>query len=206
MLRLIWTGILLGWGAAIPIGPLNLEIMRRNLRFGTQAGVSIGLGACSADVTYLILLCAGVLITLSYFPLAMHAITIAGSCILFYFGISALRMRHTITTETTRMQQKSKWKHWFEGYIMTLLNPYTVLFWLSISSQLTTLSQAGTASILIASIGVVIGTVSWVATLNTTLHLSRQRISEKMIQGLNKLGGIILLFFATAGIWYTFKH
>ncbi len=28
-------GLLLGWGAAIPIGPMNLEIIRRNLRYGT---------------------------------------------------------------------------------------------------------------------------------------------------------------------------
>jgi threonine/homoserine/homoserine lactone efflux protein len=42
-MHLLLFGILLGMGAAIPIGPINLEIIRRNLRFGTSFGIATGM-------------------------------------------------------------------------------------------------------------------------------------------------------------------
>ena len=66
MLNLFIFGLFLGWGAAIPIGAINLEIIRRNLRFSTASGLAFGLGACVADVTYLVLLSVGILQFLNY--------------------------------------------------------------------------------------------------------------------------------------------
>ena len=38
-------GILLGWGVAVPLGPVNVEIARRTLRRGFRAGFFLGMGA-----------------------------------------------------------------------------------------------------------------------------------------------------------------
>ena len=38
-------GILLGWGVAVPLGPVNVEIARRTLRGGFRAGFFLGMGA-----------------------------------------------------------------------------------------------------------------------------------------------------------------
>jgi L-lysine exporter family protein LysE/ArgO len=45
-------GILLGWGVAVPLGPVNVEIARRTLRGGFRAGFLLGMGAVSVDVMY----------------------------------------------------------------------------------------------------------------------------------------------------------
>ena len=47
-------GIAIGLSAAAPIGPVNFEIIRRNLTLGLKAGIGFGLGACTADLCYLI--------------------------------------------------------------------------------------------------------------------------------------------------------
>ena len=101
MLHQFIFGLLLGLGAAIPLGPMNLEIIRRNLRFGSVYGIALGLGACSADVTYLVLLSLGALSILTH-PLILQVIGVIGSSILLWFGYSALRLKATLGREKWR--------------------------------------------------------------------------------------------------------
>jgi L-lysine exporter family protein LysE/ArgO len=197
-MELLIFGILLGLGAAIPIGPVNLEMVRRNLRFGTASGVALGLGACSADVTYLILLCLGTLSLLQY-PEVLRVIGFVGSLVLAYFAIAAFRAKTTDSPHTA--VRHSLWKHGMEGYLMTLINPFTILFWASVTSQITIAASKHSNIIFVAGGGVIIGTVGWVIFLNTIIHVTRHRLNSTVIQWLNYLGGFILLGFAIVGIF-----
>lgn len=190
-------GSLLGLGAAIPIGPVNLEIIRRNLRFGTPYGISTGLGACTADLIYLILLCLGALTLLQY-PTLLRIISILGSLILIWFAIGAFRSK--ITSISDHDQKPSLLRFGLEGFAMTAINPFTILFWASISSQLSLKALTGTSAIFLAGCGVIAGTVSWVLFINLVVHFTRHRLSATMIRGLNYVGGFILLGFAISGI------
>ncbi len=202
-----FLGILLGWGAAIPIGPMNLEIVRRNLRFGTPYGLALGLGACSADLIYIVLLSMGALIILTH-PIVLDIVTVLGSFVLAWFGIMALRTKTKVNNietgadNTTALQTTyAWWRHVSEGLLMTLVNPYTILFWSSVSTQIANVAHAGTGSSYLAIIGVIIGTTSWIIVLNATLHHTRHRLSAKTMHYLNMAGGLILLGFAVLGIW-----
>ena len=206
MLHLFFLGILLGWGAAIPIGPVNLEITRRNLRFGTPYGISLGFGACTADLTYLILLCTGTIVLLQH-PTLLQIVGLLGSAILIWFGLNALRMKPGKFKD--KQINTSYFRNGVEGYLMTLLNPYTILFWASVSSQLS-IATAGAAtdqvnSTVAAGLGVILGTVSWVIFLNFLIHFTRHKLSDKVVHRLNIAGGIILLGFAAFGRTVTRK-
>ena len=82
---------------------------------------------------------------------------------------------------------------------MTLLNPYTILFWASISTQVSVHVKNSETHVLYAGIGLLIGVFSWVLVLNLLLHHTRSRLSETFSLRLSKLGGLILSFFALAG-------
>jgi L-lysine exporter family protein LysE/ArgO len=198
MLRALFFGLLLGWGAAIPIGPINLEIVRRNLRFGTTYGMALGLGACGADITYLALLSFGALTALLH-PLILNSVAIAGSFILAWFGYSALRMKAGASSEMAALNRHPLWRHTAEGYVLTLLNPLTILFWASISAQVIIFSRHAADKAIYAGIGVLLGTLSWMIALNVFLHLTRHRLSKRVMIYLNYAGGIILLGFAAMG-------
>jgi L-lysine exporter family protein LysE/ArgO len=199
-MHLLLMGILLGMGAAIPIGPVNLEIIRRNLRFGTAYGIVTGLGACSADITYLFLLCVGALALLQY-PTVLQILGLIGSFILIWFAINAFRAQPTEKTETTKLPSLTRYG--IEGYIITMINPYTVLFWASISSQISLSALTSQNALLLTGLGVVIGTVGWVLTLNSLIHFSRHKLTITTIKWLNYTGGIILLGFAISGLYKT---
>ncbi len=205
-LHLLGYGILLGLGAAMPIGPINLEIVRRNLRFGMGSGLLVGLGAACTDLTYLILLSIGAISLLTH-PNIINTIGLIGAVILGWFGVQALRAKVNEADDNSNNKPKNKrqWRHWFDGYIMTLLNPMTVLFWASVSSQVALQAQHNHYAVAFMGTGVIIGAYGWAASLNTTIHFTRHRFSPKAMQWLNWVGGLILIGFALFGLIHTLR-
>lgn len=203
MLHEIIFGLLLGWGAAIPIGPMNLEIIRRNLQLGTIYGMALGVGACTADLTYIILMSLGALSILSH-PLILKIIGILGGLILAWFGFSALRLNSQSLAEKNPSTHNDKisplWRHTLEGYLLTLINPFTVLFWSSVSAQIAINAHTQGHGALFTALGVLLGTLSWSFGLNTVLHFTRHRLSGRFMHLLNIIGGSILLVFAAVGL------
>lgn len=195
-------GILLGFGAAIPIGPINLEIIRRNLSFGTQYGLALGLGACLADVTYLIL------ISLGFFAIAnlgylLDIFALLGSALLIWFAWGAVNMP-LIVDQTEKYPRPDTYppiRHGLEGYGLTLINPYTILFWLSVSSQISKDFVHQNGAIFTAVLGVLIGTFGWVVFLNYLLQMTHRYITSQFNRVVNYIGAAILLIFALLGFY-----
>src|SRR6478609_1911442 len=86
MLRQLVKGMLLGVGAAAPIGPVNVEIARRTLKAGFRAGFALGCGAVTVDVTYAILSSLGVA-QLVHHPIFYRSIQILGASLLTILGV-----------------------------------------------------------------------------------------------------------------------
>ncbi|MAZ40003.1 MAG: hypothetical protein CMF49_07760 [Legionellales bacterium] len=198
-MHLFFYGLMLGLGAAVPIGPINLEMMRRNLKYGTASGIFLGLGACSADVTYVILLCAGALVLLTH-PFILNTIGVLGALLLFWFGYQAFFLSAKL--EKNLAPKKSLPQSIMEGFLLTFVNPYTILFWMSVSAQLLLVTHGKNLAVLIAAVGVIIGTLSWVIFYNVILKFTRHKLSQNVIQLLNRLGGIVLWGFAFYGLYH----
>lgn len=196
-MQLIPTGVLLGWGAAIPIGPICLEMIRRNLVSKTRHGIAFGFGACTADVTYVILLALGASMILRHHGL-IQVIGVIGALVLVWFGVSAFRMVPESKEYSGVNANKQSLTHALEGYVLTLLNPMTILFWLSVSAQLALLSSQDSSKIAMFSLmgGVLLGTFSWVLFLNTFLHFTHRYLPQAVMRNLNRVGGVLLLVFA----------
>lgn len=197
MLRYIIVGLLVGWGVAIPMGPMNLEIIRRNLNYGLQAGLRFGLGICSADLTYLILLNLGALTIISHSRL-MGVIGILGAMVLIWFAYKTFKMPAVSNPEVK--PAAPSWHNLRDGYLLTLLSPFTILFWTSMSSQIAVNAVASQHAMLGIAIGVILGTNSWMIGFNLVLHRTRHYISAKTMAYFNLIGGMILLGFAVYGI------
>ena len=186
-MHLLFYGLMLGLGAAVPIGPINLEMMRRNLKYGTFHGISLGLGACSADVAYVMLLCTGALVLLTH-PSILNSVGILGSLLLCWFGYKAFFLSAKIDKVVAK--KKSAAQSIFEGFLLTFVNPYTILFWMSVSSQLLLVTHGQQRAVLL---------------FNLLLKLTRHKLSDHTIHRLNQLGGVVLWGFALYGFYHVFK-
>lgn len=88
--------ILLGLTLAAPIGPVNLEIIKRGLNSGFKQAFLTGAGAMCADTTYLILIFFGLTSFLNFAFMKIF-LGIAGSIILIYLDVmSAKTLRHSL--------------------------------------------------------------------------------------------------------------
>src|SRR5947207_10039816 len=86
LIGIFLKGVTLGLGAAVPIGPVNVEIARRTLHGGFFAGFALGCGAVTVDMTYAILSSLGFRFLLDR-PALYWLLTIGGVALLIYMGV-----------------------------------------------------------------------------------------------------------------------
>ncbi|WP_387463453.1 LysE family translocator [Photorhabdus sp. RM323S] len=189
------TFFLLGLGAAAPVGPINIEIMRRHLNISCLHAVIFGLGACFADIIYLLLLGAGVLQLFSN-TIFMPIFGFLGSLIVIWFGITSFLNKKN--EENRNIIRKPYHRQFFDGVLLTLLNPYNVIFWLSVSVQLNNITS-GKYSLFIGASGTIIGVIFWVALINAVIFFSRKMLNHRVIKFINYISGVILIIL---GIYF----
>src|SRR5438094_927676 len=136
ILVLLLNGVFLGLGAAAPIGPVNVEIARRTLRFGWAAGFLLGCGAVTVDVGYAVVT-SFMLRPVMQYPRLTQALSLIGGLFLGYLALhclrSAWRGHETNVGEDTPVDAAAPGlrlsRHYFTGLLLTALNPLTLAFW-----------------------------------------------------------------------------
>ena len=142
-LSMILQGMLLGIGAAAPIGPVNVEIARRTLQSGFRSGFALGCGAVTVDVGYAILVSLSIRPAMS-FPILIAIVGVLGAALMCYLGVSSLR--HAMAnkfTETSPASTVSSTRNYVTGLLLTSLNPMTLAFWfIAVPATVTRLTPA----------------------------------------------------------------
>jgi len=205
---LFLRGVMLGMGAAVPIGPVNVQIARNALRHGFGAGFALGCGAVTVDVGYAVLTNVGAE-RLARLPLFRHTLQVGGVLLLTYLGVMCLvSARRTweadpIAFEASRGIQAgaSAAGAYLTGLLMTLLNPMTLAFWF-LAVPATVGPVAGTArhGLAIVCSGVFAGTVSWVVFFAGVLALAGRYRRNWWLAAADAVGGAALLVFAAAAL------
>jgi L-lysine exporter family protein LysE/ArgO len=202
-MQIILFSLLLGLGLAIPVGPVTIEMMRRNLRYGLWRGIAIGAGASSADVIYLLLVLWGILPFIKDSPFLLQTIGILGALLLIWFAYKTIRQ--TTKVEEENDNDSGLLHCYMSGFLIAFLSPFNILFWLSIAAQFAAIISKVSADYWLACIGLFIGTAIWFCGLNVFIHFTRHRLSPKIIKGLNMAGGIALVVFAIYSVGHVFN-
>lgn len=209
---LLKFGVLLGIGAAAPIGPVNVEIARRTLRGGFRAGCALGCGAVSVDVFYAILASQGLRRVLDR-PAIMLALGIAGATMLLWLAIMCFRgARHAwhadpiTAAESKTATGQSVHAAYVTGVLMTLLNPITLAFWfVAVPGALGPITEEPRRDLPMICAGVFVGTLSWVVFFAGLLALLGRRLTSRRraawLAVADLVGGLTLLGFAILALW-----
>jgi L-lysine exporter family protein LysE/ArgO len=189
-----FEGMMLGFGAAIPLGPINILIMTNALRSYPSA-VALGAGAMSADTTYLVMIIFGAFHFLKD-PNVMDIVSVIGVILLSYFAWAIWRGRNN-PIHQTETEQISILKNYLKGYSFTLLNPYTLIFWFSVSAYIAT--KQGEAIYML--LGLFAAITLWITLMPLVIHKTKHLISQKMATIFAIVSAGILLFFAFGMAW-----
>ncbi len=206
MLNSLIEGFLLGIGAAIPIGPINILIMNEALISYINA-LCIGAGAMSADLTYLSLILLGFLPKLKSNNTIMLAMGIIGSLFLIYISYGIFKNRN-VQIEILQSQKTTKGivQSYLKGYSLTLLNPYTIGFWVSVTAYVTTNNLSPIYTIL----GLISAITMWITIMPFFIHKTKRFIKINIFKFFNIISSALLLFFGIsmfiASIVFIVKH
>ena len=190
MIASFLEGFLLGMGAAIPLGPINILLMNTALR-DYKGAVTIGFGALSADTVYLTMILLGIATFLNQ-PAILNILGILGSIFLLYLAYLIFKNRNNILgVQKKSRSSKSLIRFYLQGFTLTFVNPYTVAFWLSIAGY----TSHKDLDPIITIFGMLCALFLWVMLMPYFVHRSKHRISQRVSYYLSLSSSIVLLGF-----------
>ena len=118
-------------------GPDNIFVLTQSLTRGRRFGIGISSGLVSGLIIHTFLAAFGISLLINNSSLAFNIIRYLGAAYLFYLAISAL-FEKPLKTDTTgeKIQEKdSFFSLWRTGFVMNLLNPKVIIFFLAFFPQ-----------------------------------------------------------------------
>lgn len=189
----ILRGIILGLTITAPIGPTNIEVIRRGLKEGWQAAAGFCLGALCALTIYLVLVVLG----LSY--LAESAVfntvlSILGIMALGFLSFNAFKDFFS-GAEIELEDSTSGNRHFIPGFVLTISNPAVLLVWTGIMGADLAANQANLRQGLALSLGILAGSALIFAILTTLIHFGRRTLQRRYFKYVSLAAGTVLLGF-----------
>jgi threonine/homoserine/homoserine lactone efflux protein len=128
MINAFFSGLLLGLPLAISIGPSFFALIQTSIKSGFRSAFALASGIIISDF---------ICIVIAYFgasqlfndPQNKTIIGIAGGIVLVVFGVFNFFQKQQEMTETLVMQTLNIPLTMVKGFIMNILNPFVILFW-----------------------------------------------------------------------------
>lgn len=202
---LLLGGVILGLSIAAPIGPVNVAMIQRGLSQGFAGAFLLGLGSTVADLIYILLAYAGA-DPLSRFAWARILLFAAGAVVMGWLGWGALRAAFAAPAAGPVEKQEGR-SAFVSGFLITIVNPMTIAFWLGILSASLAARERGTwvlEALYVAALA--LGCVLWCFALSLALHFGRRVARGNGLRVVSFAAGLMLLWFGARFAWSAVKE
>jgi threonine/homoserine/homoserine lactone efflux protein len=216
LLDLVLKAIVTGFVLSIMIGPVFFLLLETSIRKGVRAALAFDLGVFLSDVIYIIVA------TIFYSQVASltegedkYLVKIFGGLIFVTFGSFTLFKKPQTGTkeETLNVQQtKDYLMLCLKGFFLNFVNPAVIFYWFSvIAIGAEKKGESDLGDHIYIYIGILLLTFFSVDVLKIVgAKKLRPFITEKVLTGLNRLTGLIILctgtYLFTDGILYAIRH
>lgn len=195
-LGLLLYGMFIGVALAAPIGPVNIEIIGRGIRFGFLSGWLVGLGALSIDTVYALLIVSG-LTPLADSPMLRFPLFLAGGVMLTLVGSNSLRMALSSMPEPVTVPPHPG-RSYVTGLLIAALSPMGIVYWLSVGAALVAeaVDRVGSIGAPVLVGGVFAGLLTWVTTISVLARIARRFVTGRGMKWISGVSGVLILGFA----------
>nr|WP_241734804.1 LysE family transporter [Paenibacillus alvei] len=193
---------MLGLSLAAPIGPINAAQMDRGIRGGFLHAWLVGLGAMAADGVFMLLVYFGVIHFLSI-PFMKTFLLLFGFFILTYIGIESLINSGKIGNEM-RSSKESLAKSFSAGFIMSISNPLSILFWVGIYGSVLAdmIAKYNAKEVLLYSSAIMAGILLWDVLMALVASMFRKFLTGRLLAAISIISGLSLIGF---GLYFGFE-
>jgi len=194
-------GILLGITVAFLIGPSFFTIIQTSIYRGFRSGVFLSFGVLLSDTTLIVLSYIGLLGLLSK-ESNQVVIGIIGGTLLIIFGIVTLTRKPSVKTPNTdqaiKVNSPGPLTYITKGYFMNIMNPFLLIFWVSVMSVFSSKEDIDKSEIIIFFIGT-LSTIFVTDVIKCYVAKKIKRfITEVTLLWINRFVGLILIGFGLA--------
>ena len=187
------TGLLLGLGTLLFIGPVFFYLLKSTLESGFKAGVSVAMGIILGDV-----LCLGIALfgTTEFIakPIFIFWASLLGGSILLFLGLKYVLKPNLNISVEGQIQKRSLWVYGINGFLINFVNPFVFAVWFGFVSYTEALYDHDTALFsLLVSLVVIFST-------DVLKALFAERISRliepKKLKNTFRVFGILMICFS----------
>lgn len=201
------SAYLMGCIAAIPAGPVQIEVVRRSVNGHLMPSMMVVLGAFFADVAYGSIAFFGIAPFLEE-KRVMAIFWLAGGLILI--GLSVVIIRHSLKSqEVSYSPEHLKKKRWafLGGLTLSATNPMMILWWLSGARIFRDIGLIKNFTPDVAAWFLAAGSLglaSYLTALSLFIYWAKKFISFRVLRRINLAFGIFLLLIALYFIYTSF--
>jgi threonine/homoserine/homoserine lactone efflux protein len=203
LFQALLAGFVCGFVVCIPVGPVNLTVIRYALRRGFLPAFLVGLGAASADTIYATTLLAGHTAILDI-PIVRDAMRIVALVVIVVVGIRSLVFKEEkveARDEAKAERVEERWHHpraFLLGFILTISNLMLIVLWATLAAFLFARDwvQPDLSSRSMFSTGVLCGSAFWFLLLSFFVSRAHRRVAPRTLTILVRTCGVVFLLFA----------
>ena len=191
----VTVGILSISGALAP-GPLFFVTVSHGAKTGTKSGILFSIAHSIIEFTLVMLLALG-LLSVANVPEVMLLVGIAGGIALMVFGGMQIRGSLSFNPEETKTEQKTSRNLFLMGLALTGLNPYFIIWWLTIGANLIFISLefAGLAGVVFMYLCHVWVDYAWLTLISGLAKKGAKILRFEWYRVLMAVFGAVLIYF-----------
>ncbi|MEJ2696516.1 MAG: LysE family transporter [Candidatus Sulfobium sp.] len=192
---LLISAYFMGCIAAIPAGPVQIEVVRRSINGQLKSSLLVVLGAFLIDVFYGLIAFFGIAPFLEE-KKVMAIFWLAGGVILIVMSVFVIR--HRAKKEISYDNAPQKRKRWalLGGISLSVINPMMILWWLSavrIFEDIGLISEFNADIALTFLAAASLGLASYLTALSLFIHWVKKFVSAAKLRRINQVFAVFLL-------------
>lgn len=203
-LQLLLIGLGIGLAVAVPVGPINLMVIRHAIKGGFREGIFTGLGAVVGDGFFALVVAFGLTAVSSFIADYEQGIRFVGGSFLLILGLrTMLANPNAHALAVSREGDNGIGNHIAllgTTFLLTVTNPATLMGFVFIFSAagVLVLGSGGYWDASVLVVAVMIGSLAWWAILAGLVSYFRDQLSLRALKRINQGSGGMLALFGVA--------
>jgi threonine/homoserine/homoserine lactone efflux protein len=190
------TVIILSASGALAPGPLFFVTVSHGIKSGTKTGILFSISHSLVEFTLVMLLALG-LLSFANVPEVRFAVGVSGGIALLVLGAMQIRGAFSSKPEKTKPGQSTTQNLLLIGLALTGLNPYFIIWWLTVGANLIFISLefAGLAGVIFMFICHVWVDYAWLILVSSFAEKSSKILRFKWYRLLMAVFATVLIYF-----------
>lgn len=202
---LVLKGALVGMIASAPMGPVGVLCIQRTLNKGRMFGLVTGLGAALSDIIYALVTGFGMSFVVDFIEdrTNMFYLQLAGSIMLFIFGLYTFRSRPARTIQHPSKSKGTLLHNFVTGFLLTFSNPLIIFLFVALFARVAFVVPEHIFEQSVGYLAVFGGALLWWFLLTLLVDKLREKFDDRGVWIINRIIGVVVIIVSIVGFVLT---